>query len=97
MSETHLYPPPDNVVKNAYVSGMDAYRKLVDEAERDHEGYWARLAREFVTWKQPFTKVLDSRPANDSKKKLGLAKIFQCFSIMKLENADIILLPTARR
>jgi acetyl-CoA synthetase len=63
MSETHLYPPPERVVKGAHVSGMAAYRKLAEEAERDHEGFWARQAREFVTWKQPFTKVLDSSNA----------------------------------
>jgi acetyl-CoA synthetase len=63
MSETHLYPPPERAVKGAHVSGMAAYQKLVDEAERDHEGYWARLAREFVSWKKPFTKVLDSSDA----------------------------------
>ena len=56
---THLYPPPDSAVKNAWVSGMDAYLKLCDEAERDHEGYWARLAREFLSWKTPFRTVLD--------------------------------------
>jgi acetyl-CoA synthetase len=63
MSETHLYPPPQGAVQGAHVSGMDAYRKLVDEAERDHEAYWARLAREFVSWKKPFTKVLDASDA----------------------------------
>ncbi len=57
---THLYEPPESAVKNAWVSGMDAYRKLCDEAERDHEGYWARLAREFLTWKTPFRTVLDA-------------------------------------
>ena len=63
MSEIHLYPPPQSAVQGAHVSGMDAYHKLVDEAERDHEAYWARLAREFVSWKKPFTKVLDASAA----------------------------------
>ena len=63
MSEIHLYPPPEQAVQGAHVSGMAAYRKLVDEAERDHEAYWARLAREFVSWKKPFTKVLDESAA----------------------------------
>jgi acetyl-CoA synthetase len=63
MSETHLYPPPQSAVQGAHVSGMEAYRKLVEEAERDHEAYWARLAREFVSWKKPFTKVLDASAA----------------------------------
>ncbi len=63
MSEIHLYPPPEHAVQGAHVSGMAAYRKLVEEAERDHEAYWARLAREFVSWKKPFTKVLDASAA----------------------------------
>jgi acetyl-CoA synthetase len=56
---THVYPPPPELVRRAYVSGMDAYRKLCAEAEADYEGYWARLARELISWKQPFTQVLD--------------------------------------
>ena len=59
--KTHL--PPAALVAAARVSGMPAYRALVDEAERDFEGYWARLAREFVSWKTPFTTVLDSTHA----------------------------------
>jgi acetyl-CoA synthetase len=62
-AESHVYPPPPATVERAYVSGMDAYRKLVQEAERDYEGYWARLARELVAWKQPFTKVLNASQA----------------------------------
>ncbi len=62
-TQTHLYPPPDSAVKNAWVSGMDAYQKLCDEAERDHEAYWARLARELISWKTPFRTVLDSSNA----------------------------------
>jgi len=57
--ERKTYDPPPSLVASARVSGMAAYRALCDEAARDFEGYWARLAREFVTWKKPFTKVLD--------------------------------------
>ena len=58
-----LYPPPEAVVKGAHVSGMAAYEKLVAEAEADHSAYWARLAREFVSWKTPFTRSLDDSDA----------------------------------
>ena len=56
---TKLYYPSDDFVKQAAVSGMDAYKALCAEAEKDYTGFWARLAREHVTWKQPFTQVLD--------------------------------------
>ena len=61
-AETKLptYLPPASAVQGAHVSGMAAYNALCAEAEADYEGYWARLAREFVSWKKPFTQTLDS-------------------------------------
>ena len=63
MSETHVYPPPAGVVQGAAVSGMAAYQALCKEAETDYAGFWARLAREHVRWKTPFTKTLDDSNA----------------------------------
>ena len=62
-SETTIYAPPAEAVKNAYISGMAAYDKLHAEAEADHEGFWARQARELLSWKKPFTKVLNDADA----------------------------------
>ncbi len=62
-TEFKTHQPPAALVAQARVSGMAAYQALVDEANADYEGYWARLAREFVSWKTPFTKVLDSSNA----------------------------------
>jgi len=57
------YAPPEALARTAHVAGRAAYDALVAEAEADYEGYWARLAREFIGWKTPFTKVLDSSDA----------------------------------
>ena len=62
-AETRLYPPPAEFAAKAAISGMAAYKALCDEAEKDYEGYWARLAREHVAWKKPFTQVLDESNA----------------------------------
>jgi acetyl-CoA synthetase len=62
-ADTAVYLPAEAVVKGAFVSGMDAYRKLCAEAEADYEGFWARQARELLTWKTPFTKGLDESNA----------------------------------
>ncbi len=59
LQENRVFEPAADVVKNAAVSGMQAYQALCAEAEKDYEGFWARLAREHVSWKQPFTQVLD--------------------------------------
>ena len=63
MSSNNPYPPPDLLAKGAVVSGMAAYLKLVAEADADYSGYWSRLAREFISWKTPFTKGLDDSNA----------------------------------
>lgn len=58
-----MYSPPSDAVQGAHVSGMAAYDALVREAESDYTGYWARLARELLSWQQPFTQVLDDSDA----------------------------------
>ena len=62
-NEPKIYPPPAAAVAGAHVSGMAAYDKLVAEAEADYVGFWARQARELVSWKTPFTKTLDESNA----------------------------------
>jgi acetyl-CoA synthetase len=42
---------------------MSSYRKLVAESDADYGAYWARLARELVSWKTPFVKSLDDSEA----------------------------------
>ena len=61
--ENRVFPPNERATKGARIAGMDAYRALCAEAERDFEGFWARLAREGVVWTKPFTKTLDESNA----------------------------------
>jgi acetyl-CoA synthetase len=61
--EKRVFKPTDAFVRQANIPGMEAYRALVAEAERDFEGFWARLARENLQWSKPFTKVLDESKA----------------------------------
>jgi acetyl-CoA synthetase len=63
MHEHRVFPPTPEASRNAAIAGMDAYRALVAEAEQDYEGFWARLAREGLTWQSPFTQTLDESQA----------------------------------
>ncbi len=58
-----LILPPTDFVKHATISGKDAYDALCAEAANDYTAYWARLAREHVTWKQAFSQTLDASDA----------------------------------
>ncbi|TSE25047.1 Acetyl-coenzyme A synthetase [Tepidimonas sediminis] len=57
--ENRVFEPNPQLVAQARISGMDAYRALCAEAEADFEGFWARRARELLHWHKPFTQVLD--------------------------------------
>jgi acetyl-CoA synthetase len=57
------HPPPAALSASAHVAGFAAYEALCREAESDYEGFWARQARELLSWKTPFTQVLDSSDA----------------------------------
>ncbi|HJT51098.1 MAG TPA: acetyl-coenzyme A synthetase N-terminal domain-containing protein, partial [Nitrosospira sp.] len=59
LQETRVLPPDAAFVEQANVSGMKAYHALCAEAEKDHQAFWARLAREHLLWRKPFTRVLD--------------------------------------
>src|ERR1044071_1754718 len=63
LQEKRVFKPAEAFVRQANISGMDAYRKLAAEAEKDFEGFWARLARETLLWSKPFTKTLDQSKA----------------------------------
>ena len=60
----HLFQPSAEFIAQATISGMDAYQALCAEAAQDYTGYWARLAREHVSWKKPFTQVLEGASPN---------------------------------
>ncbi len=61
--ENRVFYPTEAQQKAARISGMDGYNALVAEADKDFEGFWARLARENVMWNKPFTKTLDESNA----------------------------------
>lgn len=61
--ENRVFPPTPEQVSAARVSGMEGYKALCDEAERDPDGFWKRLAQEHVRWRKPFTKGLDESKA----------------------------------
>lgn len=61
--EIRVFHPSENTVKQAAVSGMADYNALCEEAEKDYEGFWAKLARELLVWHKPFTQTLDDSKA----------------------------------
>ncbi len=63
LQENRIFNPPPSFTAQAAVPGMAAYEALCAEAASDYEGFWARLAREHLSWKKPFTSTLDESNA----------------------------------
>jgi acetyl-CoA synthetase len=63
LTENRVFQPNPEFAARARIGSLDAYNALVAEAERDYEGFWARQARELVTWDTPFTTILDDSNA----------------------------------
>ncbi len=61
--ENRVFEPSEATVKAARISGMAGYQAMCADAERDYEGFWARLARENLNWNKPFTRTLDESNA----------------------------------
>ncbi|WP_293935834.1 acetate--CoA ligase [Iodobacter sp.] len=63
LKETRLFPPSDDFRTKANVSGMEGYHTLCEKANSDYQGFWGDLGRELVSWRKPFSKVLDESNA----------------------------------
>ncbi len=53
--EDRRFPPPPEFAAAALTNDSSLY----DEAAADFEAFWARQARELLSWDRPFTKVLE--------------------------------------
>ena len=56
MSEEKIYPVSAGVAQRAHVNET-RYREMYAQSLRDPDGFWAKQAREFVTWFKPFKTV----------------------------------------
>ena len=66
--EDRTFPPPEGF------GGLIADRSLFDEAAADHEGFWARQARELLTWqREELEHIAPSSPIDDLA--LGLQQL----------------------
>ena len=63
LKETRSFPPSDDFRHKAAVSGMDAYNALCEQADDQYLSFWGDLGRELITWKKPFSRVLDDSNA----------------------------------
>jgi acetyl-CoA synthetase len=59
MSETTIYPPPPEFAARALINAS-SYTSTYRESVTNTEAFWAKQARERLTWSKPFTEVKDT-------------------------------------
>lgn len=58
LNEHRVFTPPSEFSASAHVKSLADYEHLYEEADRDPEAFWARIANE-LEWFEPWTKVLE--------------------------------------
>jgi acetyl-CoA synthetase len=59
MSETKIYPPPPGFAARALINAS-SYASMYRDSVENMEAFWAKQARERLTWSKPFTQVKDT-------------------------------------
>ncbi|MDX1253502.1 MAG: acetate--CoA ligase [Gammaproteobacteria bacterium] len=63
LHEERLFAPPAVFTAQARIGSRAQLDVLRRHAAEDHEGFWANLARQEISWQRPFQNILDSSRA----------------------------------
>lgn len=61
LKEDRKFTPPESFAAQANLT-PELYKALKEEADRDYEGFWARLAKEELVWDKEFDTTLEWEP-----------------------------------
>jgi acetyl-CoA synthetase len=53
MTETRMFPPPERIQKQAYISSEEQYRKMWERSLKDPDGFWLEQAQSMSWFKKP--------------------------------------------
>ena len=59
--ENRVFFPDSEFAKNAKLSDMSEYLAMCQSSKENYEQFWAKLARELLLWKCPFTSILNDQ------------------------------------
>ena len=68
MADTELkkiYEVPADFRAKAYFKSREEYQKLYDESISDNDGFWSKIAKEYVTWYKEWDQVQDWKFSKD--------------------------------
>jgi acetyl-CoA synthetase len=57
--EDRVFDVPEEVKKDSYIDSLEKYESMHKESLEDPDGFWGRLADEFLTWDKKWDKVFE--------------------------------------
>jgi len=54
-----VYPVPEKVKRNAFISGKDQYEKLYERSIEEPDAFWSEIADEYIDWFKKWDTVED--------------------------------------
>jgi len=63
LKENRMFSASAEFCAAANIKSSDELKQLQDKAQNDFEGFWADLARQYMSWHKPFSQTLDSSKA----------------------------------
>ena len=80
--EGKTFAPPKSFTEKAYFKSREEYEKLYAESVKDPEGFWAKIAEEYITWYKKWDKVNEENyKEGDIKWYLG-GKLNACYNCL---------------
>jgi acetyl-CoA synthetase len=58
LHEERIFPPPPEFAGQARIKSIEEYEQMCDEARRDPENFWARMAETELSWFKTWDEVL---------------------------------------
>jgi acetyl-CoA synthetase len=55
--EGKKFPPPKEFTAKAYIKSREEYQKMWEQSIKDPDGFWGKVAEEYITWYKKWTKV----------------------------------------
>ena len=72
MTETRVFEPAEAFKAQANVKGMEGYRALCEQADKDYEGFWAGLAKELLELSDMLDETCRQARQLDSQRQIQL-------------------------
>jgi acetyl-CoA synthetase len=65
LQESRTFPPHQNFVTSSHLSDWAQFNKISTYAKEYPDDFWRELAADWITWHQPFTKVMRTVSSSD--------------------------------